>query len=706
VRCVLARLSKSSVLVYRRYRNAYQLWDGSDLDLDQLVDEALAAVEVDADLANRLDRLAPCRPVVARRHLFKTGTLRYFDVQYADESLVDRGLSSKTTADGVIWLVIPSTVRAQQQASEALAQPMTWLTANRPAIVAVVRESGRIRSLAREITAMEWVRANTAELQDDPVARRELEGRIADAQRGLQQEVDSIRFGTMPCDWFIRDGATAITTPRSLTAAVSDVCDSVYSKTPRLHNELLNRSELSSAAARARRELMTAMVEKVSQERLGFEGAPPALSMYRSLLESSALHARGQDGQWHLQPPSAPKSSRLRHAWDAIQSALKTAESYRVSLTELYAKLRQPPFGMKEGPIPVLLLAVLLCDADELAVYEEGVFVPKVTGAEIERLLRAPERFEVQRFAVVGPRQAVLTRLTAAFVPTAEPGTAVTLPVVRFLARFATGLSDYARNTRSISERAQAVREALLRAREPGTLLFDALPRAVGCEPITTTPRSKTEVDDFVSRLRSALGELQSAYDRLLDSQAEHLQKTFDLPLDRASMREELATRTTRVMPLAADVKLKGFLVRAADSALEEREWLTSIATLLGGKPPAAWRDDDAALAEMTLARLRQQFSAIEAMSMAANHGGGRGVELVRVSITKAGGQETERVVPLRTKRSKAQGAFRDALNHLMGNAELPPDAMLAEMALAAHRLISEDAESLNRSPDERARSK
>ena len=47
-----------------------------------------------------------------------------------------------------------------------------------------------------------------------------------------------------------------------------------------------------------------------------------------------------------------------------------------------------PPFGIKAGPLPVLLCAVLLAHDAEVALYEEGSFVPQLTVAVFERLMR------------------------------------------------------------------------------------------------------------------------------------------------------------------------------------------------------------------------------------------------------------------------------------------------------------------------------
>lgn len=695
----LKGLQKSSLLVFRKYRNAYQLWDGSDLDLDRLVSRGLAAIDSELDLPERLTRLVPQRPVVARRHLFVTGTLRYFDVLYGDETALDNGLDAGGDGDGTVWLLLPSSKGAEEVVRQRLAQQLTWVSSRKPALAAVLPNAERVRSLARELTALEWVRAHTAELRDDPVARRELDGRIADAQRLLAEELSRTVSGRGEgATWFEAGEPLTVRGGRGLAEFVSTVCDRVYSQTPHLHNELLNRTHLSSAAAAARRELMQAMLDHGAEPRLGFEGFPPQLSMYRSMLEKGQLHAEGDGGEWLFQRPQSRKAGTYLRAWKAIENALGSQDGARVPMTDLYARLKRPPFGMKDGPIPVLLLAILISGSDELAIYEEGVFIPKIGAPEVERLLRAPERFAVQRFAVTGPRLEVLTRLSAAFVRGRSDSTSA-LPVVRFLVRFANQLPEFTRNSSALSDEARAIREALLRAREPGKMLFEALPEACGVRPITVGKDSERDVDDFLKRLRQGLTELQDAFPRLLDSIEGLLIRTFGLPHEPAAARTELASRCSAVRDAAAEPKLKGFLMRVADEALGRDEWLVSIATLLGGKPPEYWRDPDRDIAAMSLAKIRQQFAALESLSVAGRAEPGQ-LALLRLSVMEAGGAETERVIPLRQNdsfenlpelRVRLAEVVKTAITHL------PVDVVLAELALSARALmddpVSSDAE-------------
>ncbi len=77
-------LARRSIVVFRRHTGSYALWEGSDIDIDDRLQAARQSVERDQNLASFLTRQMPPQPLIARRHYFQTGTLRYFEVAYCD----------------------------------------------------------------------------------------------------------------------------------------------------------------------------------------------------------------------------------------------------------------------------------------------------------------------------------------------------------------------------------------------------------------------------------------------------------------------------------------------------------------------------------------------------------------------------------------------------------------------------------------------
>ena len=305
----LEHLKQQSVLVFRQFRDAFQIWEGSDLDLDDLVVRAEGQLPNDFSVAQVLQRQAPRTPLVARRHLFETGTLRFFDVRFVDAArlMVSEDANLSGEGDGVVILALPRTDQEaddlrQQQGIAGLA--IDGLGAGKPVVLVVPEASVRLTQLTRELAASQFVRTTTPELQSDPAARTELSSRIDELQRQIAAEVERA-FDPRRSGWFTSGERLIAASWRDASSALSNLCDAHYADAPRIRNELLNRRALSTSAARARRSLIEAMILRRDVAQLGFEGNPPEVSMYRSLLEAHGLHRRRAAGAWGFGAPTA-----------------------------------------------------------------------------------------------------------------------------------------------------------------------------------------------------------------------------------------------------------------------------------------------------------------------------------------------------------------------------------------------------------------
>src|SRR5262249_49656116 len=80
----LESLEKRSIIIYRRYSESFSLWEGSDLDIEEKMQEAFSQIDIKESLAFSLTKHFNSRPMLARHHSFRTGTTRIFEVRYAD----------------------------------------------------------------------------------------------------------------------------------------------------------------------------------------------------------------------------------------------------------------------------------------------------------------------------------------------------------------------------------------------------------------------------------------------------------------------------------------------------------------------------------------------------------------------------------------------------------------------------------------------
>ena len=654
----LTTLEKRSIVIYRRYNDVYALWEGSDIDIEALSHEAEGHLDPNETLTNYLSKLTPPRPLIARRHLFEKGTLRYFEVRYTDLENFDANLSEPFgDADGLVLYALPT---GQDEANQFVEEVNRKDATERQNVLIGIPHSTRfLRDAVTELACLHWISENTPELEGDAVARRELSIRWVAAERDVADQLTKIFGGDSdePCRWFHKGQEIDIDSQRARNEYLSKICDAVYHKTPLIRNELINRRKISGAVTTARRKLIQAMLENGDQENLGITGYPAEMSIYRSLLSETGIH-RENLGVWGFYPPKPDDKNEIKHTWNAIETFLEASEGERQPVVKLYERLMAPPFGVRSGPLPILLCAVMHHYKTEIALYENGSFIADWSMPVFERFLKAPQQFELKRFRMTGIRSDLFSQFSKVFKQSTETQTPDLLTVVTPLMRTIAQLPKYTLTTQELSDNAKNLRKVVLNAREPDELLFKQLPEAFRFSDFGAETATGTEtVSEFFSVLRDALSELEQAYDILLNSVEQLLVKAFTLTPTAEELRAELVARAEPLLAVTIEVDIKGFLIQVCSGGHDHTSWLEAIATYLAKKPPSAWIDADKAQFEINLSQIARKFRHFEAVSYEKlAHTESSTGEPIRVGITTPNRTEQERVVTL-TPTADAQTA-------------------------------------------------
>jgi hypothetical protein len=670
----ITTLSQRGVITERRFNNSFVIWEGSDVNLEERFAEAQSVVEPPHHLGRSLRETFTPRPLVAKRHTDETGTLRYFDVVFADVDEWDTVLQQAFEADGRIVYLLPADDEEREQIRARLLEPNS-LPEN--VIGAIPDDVGSLREGVYETACWMWVRDNTPKLETDRAARTELAARLSHAETSVIDWVNDIqRSAESSCHWYRRATELHFDGSGHLQKVLSEICDEVYFSTPKLLNELVNRRQLSSAAAAARRVLCESMISSSHLPQLGINGYPPQLSMYFSLLQETTIH-RYEDGKWGFYEPSPDAESGVLQVWSFIRDFFKSTELERRTVLELYTKLQQPPFGLKAGVLPVFLVAALLHYDAEVALYERDSFVPALTLPLFERMAKAPDLFTIQYCRIGEVRSEVISNLGDAILSDngSKKKSKALLSLVRPLVGFSSGLEEYAKHTSRISHEAQNVRKALISAREPDRLIFKMLPEAVGIAAFSEgEERSLKEIEDFCQRLKACLSELRRAYQELLAEIESMLGDAFQI-LERGSeLRNQLQRRCEFIRDNAVSARLRSFLVRVSDTGCDSQEWLESIGALLVGKPTMGWTDTDAVTFEIKLAEIARTFLGLETLTFELRNRGAADDEhsdLLRLSITHFGKDEVETIVPINESHSDVLKNVEAALNREFSQAGL-----------------------------------
>ncbi|MEQ8435415.1 MAG: hypothetical protein RIA71_14375 [Oceanicaulis sp.] len=604
---ILRDLEDWSLVVFRRFKGAYAIFAGSDFDIDEALEEASReAGELDV---SALKNVAAIQPILAKRHYHAFGAMRWFNIDLcAVRDYADGAWQAPKTKDaiGTFLLLVPTEEDEIELTREVARQPPK----SEGDHTLIIGHSGRAWAAvlyAREVLALERVREGHPALSSDPIARREVQSRLVELTARVETELELAFESSL---WRVDESEPRRLLGFERNQLASDIADSLFEKSPRLRNELLNRTKPSSNAIAAQNALLKRMVLHEEEDRLAIEGYPAEGGLYASLLDHTGLH-RNNGKRLGFFEPAGTDPANLRPLWEHAKKFLAENSDRIVALSEVYDEWAKAPFGVKRGLMPVLAIALILSLRDKVAFYRDGVFQSRFRDVDAEVLARDASDIQIRWMDLTPSAKAVLSGLADTVRELDQKNQLLDLEpidVARGLVGIFLGLPEWTKRTMRLSKSTLHIRNLFKKAHDPNKLLFDDLPRELGL--------SATDGDSspFVAAVREALHELVEAYPAALSRLRTLLLSELDVPSEAPSALEELRARAENVRRVAGDHQLEAFISRltAFSGSDEDIEGLIS---LVVSRPPNLWSDADLDKAGFEFADHAQRFNRLEAFA-------------------------------------------------------------------------------------------
>ena len=664
-------LIDASIVQFRQFSGEYRVWQGTDFDIDERTDEERDKLG-EFDLAEALRNRAATAPVLARRHSIRTGALRHFEVAFADA----RSPSPARDSDNPRIVFFLSESRDDEAIFETAMK-----SSGTNDVWALHRNGAATRAAITDVLALEGVQRSGQELAADPVAAREVRERLQAAKTAEREALNGLIGNAAQSEWYWRLERQETTGRRSLQSILSYVMDCVYAKTPLIRNELINRGRLSSQAAAARNKLFQHMLTDQAKCGLGIEKYPPERAIYRSILEAGKLHAK-TDAGFAFVEPGAHDPLELSPTWAQLDELLADSESEPVTLEGLMEALAAPPFGVKRGVFPILFLHYYLLHRFEIALYDEGTYVPALTYEHLERMVRRPDLFSFQRFRIEGVRATLFEQYSRALFGEVREALKL-LDLARPLTQFVLGLDEYTQKTHRLSNTTLRVRQAFYLSKSPEKFLFRELPSACGFD-------DTSDLSGFAELLIGALRELKGAQAVLRKFMHGALCASFGFSESMAlgELRDVLRGRCYGLDQYTVDLQgLKSFIRRVCDPAPTDDDWFDGILLFLGQKPAAKWTDQDRDAAEYRLAEFSKRLVELEKLRLhfhaSSNQDSAQEVILLKTVSSQEG--ELDEVVSLNQRTAAAIADAKRRIEEVL--AEIPDK----ELALALMARLTSD---------------
>jgi hypothetical protein len=597
VKGALAELASASILIFRKHLDAWGVYAGSDFDIEAAIKDATACLG--AHDLSRLGDLVDLGPITARRHYWNTGAMRWFSRSIIHEDQAQSYIAkyeSTGTQCGEFILVLADK-RTDIPARTRTVKKYSSLAQRNGLLVGTPTNADRIEDLVSELAELEYVRKNSQKLHSDSIAMREITARLQAKSSALS---DELRDAFHNAAWYYEGQSKKHGGSEGLSRLASDIAETIYSNSPHVNSELVNRNSLSTNAVKAQRELLHAMLSNSDRQNLGYTTFSADAGLHHTVIRALGLH-RQVKGAWRFTNPSGePSSESMVELWNAAKTLVINSDRI-VGLSELYDVWVKPPFGVKAGLLPIFALAFFMAHRNQLALYIEGIFTPDVTEAHVDEWLQDTKRIGWRYVRIEATERKMLESLSAALSKRlGTPVAADALDSARALVSLVFQLPHWTRRTDSLSIEAKDVRRLLLHASDPHKVLFADL-------PLVLNTRDPSEL---AKKIAAITGELTEAFESRLRAVESRL---FDA-LDHQGELSQLNIRGKTVAGVGSDFKLDAFATRFTDYAglTEDIEGLLMLAL---GKPSKDWTDHEIDAGEVQLLSWAMEFRRLESLA-------------------------------------------------------------------------------------------
>ncbi|UZD21801.1 ATP-binding protein [Algoriphagus halophytocola] len=570
----LHTLKNNRVITYSYAYNKFKLSTGTTLNIEEAIEIAGKDFNTDISLTALLKQYVNLPIIQAKAYQYRYGTPRLFQYRFAEELAFSE---AEGELDGYINILFND-----QDIKKDLLKISSDLIY--PQLFVVINSLENIRRPLFEIEKIKKVLENEA--KDDDKARHMLFEEMKYLENEIISLIDSYLFTSSPDSYWVYDGQEIfIKSKTDFNKKLSLICEEKFGETPRFRNELANREYLSTPIMTARKALLSNLLESAHLKDLGYDQDrfPPQKTIYLSLLRETGIHRALADGIYELGEPTDPSFAPL---WNQSMEFLASTEFSKRNLDEFYQQLKSGNLKLKKGFVEFWIPIFLIIKKEDFALYHnDRGYVPYIDKDVLDLIHKKPTDYSIKSYRIEGVKLDLFQqyREITAMAEGLGQGSSF-IRIFSAFVKFYRNLPAYTLQTNKLTDHAKGFREAIRKADDPASALFESIPMALGYGKINFEETSEV-LKGFVDQLNAAIYELRTAYDELLNRiEGSLLKVTAVKESDFLKYKSTLQSKYKGVKSHLLIPKFKVFHTRLM-SKLDDREsWLKSIADQLLGK--------------------------------------------------------------------------------------------------------------------------
>lgn len=233
-----------------------------------------------------------------------------------------------------------------------------FLALAEPRLVVVCPERGlKAQKQLKDYEIIQELRDNQTFTSNNEILKRELPLLVEDLTAELESLIGEVYEDDPGTSVLYFDGEKVKNVKAGKEeAAVNECCGNVFTRTPVINNEMVNRSVIGTAQTRkARNNIIQALLSHTDTKEF-YEGSNQEATIYRSLFCVTNII------------DNSP-ADNVRDMLQEINGFVDSCSDTKVSLAVLLTKLTSEPYGMRSGLVPFYLAYILANRREDIIVY-------------------------------------------------------------------------------------------------------------------------------------------------------------------------------------------------------------------------------------------------------------------------------------------------------------------------------------------------
>lgn len=361
IRDAIDALINKEYVIYLKVSNDYlRLKQSSGVDVKQAISDTIERCSSEFSIKKTLNSASLDNYMYPSRYNDEREMTRYFSFEFINSSEISDDIdwdlkSESIDGDGVIYGIIPEDEEAISSAKDTLIHTSAGYDRY---IFIIPKKYSEIKDIVMQFNAVMRLRT---EAEGDDLLFDEYEVIYEDLREVISEFICSYTHPEAFKSLYIHNGEEkTISRKAALTGLMSQICDKVYSKTPIINNEAINKNDITGAAYTSRSKIVAGLLRNTLEENLGLTGTGQEVSIMRSTLIRKNVLLTDDNGLTRINLKTGDEN--LDYVFDVIVGFIQNAKRKGKSeFSELYNELISPVggIGLRKSLILIYLAAVL-----------------------------------------------------------------------------------------------------------------------------------------------------------------------------------------------------------------------------------------------------------------------------------------------------------------------------------------------------------